>query len=474
MAVSKFSIKAINEFLDKPVTFGKKNVLNKPTTDKKKPLTKEQLKEQSENKKKQTETLEKFYDIMFELKLHDQARNTYNLVIDEKTSYGFKARLFLVAPLTFKKLSEHINVLEENLKCIWIMKYEKFGECAFIKIVTEPLDPEVPFENPNIRPWQMYLGLNFLMKAITIDMNKNNMFLIAGATGSGKTRFICCMLLSWITGCSVNEIELYLADIAKDEFINFKYVKHVKYYASEIEQLQKMLQVLKIKFEKRKKTISRVREEGTATNIQEYNKISKVKMPYVIILIDEASILNTSHGDSKEVIAMKQEIIDTLCVFSKTCRSYGMFPVLATQKTVKDEIPSIIKDMAAVRISFRANGGKSSESILGDDSAVGLLDRYAIYSLDGGCTKDYLFSPKLTTEMLNRLLQPHIDKNCKKLDLDTIIKESKQAPQPDTKIHKPDKTKKPKQQHHEPINTASSKMGSMPISIVNDDDDEFI
>jgi hypothetical protein len=193
-------------------------------------------------------------------------------------------------------------------------------------------------------------------------------------------------------------------------------------------------------------------------------KINKIKMTYVYILIDEASVIMPNHADSKEVIAMKQEIIDTLCIFSKTCRSYGMFPIIATQKTVKDEIPSIIKDMSAVRVSFRANGGKSSESILGDQSAVGLLDRYAIYSLDGGCTKDYTFSPKLTTTMLNNMLKPHIDKKFKKIDIDTEISAWKEnqpiqakSVTPIKEKEKPKPKDKPKNSNYPIINIADNR-----------------
>lgn len=417
----------------------------------KKPLTKEEIKQKRKDEEEKNKLEDMFYDIMFELKLNDSGRNTYNLYLDEKTSYGWKGRIFLVPPLTFKKLTEFIPVLEENLQCIWIMKYEKFGDCAYIQIVTKPLDPEFEYENPQIKPWQMYLGLNFMLKAIINDNNKKNMFLLSGATGSGKTRFICCILLSWILSCSVNEVEIYLADIAKDEFINFRYVKHVRYYASELENLYKMVKVLKIKFEKRKAIISKAREDKIATNIEEYNRVSKTKMSYVYILIDEASIIMPKSGDNKEKKAMKEEIEETLGDFSKTCRSYGIFPIVATQKTVNAEINPIIRDMSAVRISFRANSGKSSESILGDDSAVGLLDRYAIYSLDGGCTKDYLFSPKITTERLNQLLEPHIDKNFKKLDVDAILKESNQPPQPPSKCTPLPKQPKKEKNNHYPV-----------------------
>jgi hypothetical protein len=219
------------------------------------------------------------------------------------------------------------------------------------------------------------------------------------------------ILLSWILGCKPEEVEIYLSDIAKNEFVNFQHVKHVKYYASELEELLIMMRKIKEIIEKRNKIISDCREKGIATNIEEYNKISKNKMSYAYIVIDEYSIITPDASDNKEEKEMKQEIIDIIKKVAKIGRSLGVFTIICLQKTSASELSnaSIIKNMSAVRISFRANDRPSSEVIMGDNSAVGLADRYAVYSFDGGANKDYLFSPKLTTEMLNEMLEPYIE-----------------------------------------------------------------
>jgi hypothetical protein len=173
--------------------------------------------------------------------------------------------------------------------------------------------------------------------------------------------------------------------------------------------LDKMVDILEKEFIRRKKLLSITREKGIATNIKEYNAISKYKLSYIIIVNDEFSVLLPDKTDNKEEKEMKQRIIDSLKKLSKTGRNFGMFTFEALQKTVKDEIPSVIKSMSAVRISFRANDSISSEVIMGDNSAVGLADRYAVYSLNGGEKKDYLFSPNLSTVMLNKMLEPYID-----------------------------------------------------------------
>jgi hypothetical protein len=428
----------------------------------------ELAKEKAEFNKEKFEFEERFYRLMFELGFINKANDTFDLRIESKTEYGFYAQLYRNSGLSFGKLKEQLEIIEENLKCIWIMNYDKFKDYAKIQIITKPLDENILYENPKLEPWEMYLGISLSLQINKINVNRNNMFLIGGATNSGKTRFIYMIILSWVLNCKINEIELYISDICKDEYCNLKYLKMCKCYCSELEQLYKMIKYLKIKFEKRKAIISKYREDGRATNIEEYNKINKIKMSYVYIFIDEASILMPSTGEKKEVKAMKEEILDSLGIFSKTVRSYGLFPIVATQKTTNSEINPLIRDMAAVRIMFRANGGKSSESMLGDDSAVGLLDRYALYSLDGGCTKNYLFSPKLTTEYLNELLKPHIDKNFKKVDIDLALKESNQSPQPEARVT-PIPKKKPKLK----IKTKENPYDIINIPIDDMEDDEY-
>jgi DNA segregation ATPase FtsK/SpoIIIE-like protein len=287
------------------------------------------------------------------------------------------------------------------------MQTAQFREYATAQIITKPMDPFLEYTNPNIKPYEMYLGVDFAGEPIKNNMNQNCMVLVAGATGSGKTRWLYCVILSWILSCRVNEVEIYLSDIAKTEYVNFQNVKLVRRYAEELPELHSMMKALDEKIQKRKNTIKPLRERGQATNIEEYNRVSKVKLSYCYLIIDEFSIIIPDKTDTKEESGMKTECLDILKRISKIGRSLGVFCVIATQKTTRDEIPSIIKNMSAVRISFRANDLISSEVILGSNAAVGLSDRYAVYSLNGGSKRDYLYSPYITTARLKELLKPY-------------------------------------------------------------------
>lgn len=349
-----------------------------------------------------------FYELMFHLDLYNKFYKTYFLQILNETEYGFYAHLYLVAGLSFEMLAEKRIVLEQNLRCLWIMKPQPFKEYAEVMIVTKPVDADMEYEPPKLKPYEMYLGLSLSKQIIKINCNERCMFLFSGATGTGKTRFMYMVLLSWILSCSPDEVWLFISDIAKDEYINFKHVKHVKWYASDISELYHMMEILNDEFKKRKVLMSRYRDAGVATNIAEYNLINpQKKLPYCYILIDEASMIMTDKTDKKEDKEKKEYIIDSLKAIEKAGRALGMFCIIATQKTVKEEIPPIIKNMSAVRLSFRANDLVSSQVIMESNVAVGLPERIGVYSLDGGRTYDYLFAPTLTTTKLNELLEPY-------------------------------------------------------------------
>lgn len=351
----------------------------------------------------------KFYELMFELDLYNKFKKTYFLQIIKETNYGFYAHLYLSPGMSFDSMQGKKDTIEQNLQCLWIMKMEPFRKYAEVQVVLKAVDKSIEYVNPQIEPHELYLGLSFSNQLQKNNNNDNCMFLLAGATGSGKTRYIYQVLLSWISSCSPDEVWIYLSDIAKNEYIQFKNVKHVKYYASESDELYSMMRNVSKEFERRKQLISKYREKGVATNISEYNKINKSKkLPYCYVLIDEFSVLTPDKTDSKAEKEQKEFILDMLKRLSKLGRSLGILIFIATQKTTRDEIPSILKNMSAVRISFRANDTISSEVIMGNNIAMGLPERVAVYSLNGGSTQNYLYAPTLTMPMLNELLEPHM------------------------------------------------------------------
>lgn len=378
-------------------------------------LSKEEVKEQFELE-------EKFYRQMFEHGLLNKRADTYQINLTDKTDYGWKGYLKSEFGLSFNQIQNDrvIDSINENLECIFMINPTKMSGKAPIKIINKKCDPKIPYENPNVKPDEVFIGMNLEWQPIKIDANKHCHFLIAGATGSGKSRGLHMTIASWIMGCKPNEVELYLADLFSDEMAIFKWCKHVKYYANDIPQFYKMLKYLYTKLQKRIKVISPLIEDGICQNMPEYNQQTKNKMTYVYIVIDEFSIIMPSKGDSKEDRQIKEECLDILCKISKLARKMGMFLIIGLQKTVKDEIPTIIKSSSGTRICYRTNDRITSEVLLESHEAYGLEPRYAIYQLNGN-TSDMLFTPYIDIKNIKQLIQPHVDKNKSKINLDEFV-----------------------------------------------------
>lgn len=385
---------------------------------------KEEIKKERAFNKAKIQMVDKFNEIMYELGLYNKLNKTYKLDIKKEMNYGYTAFIYLATGLNFSDLDKHKDTIQQNLKCLLIMEYQNNDDKAFVKIITKAIDTSINYSSPDIKSNEIFLGMSYSLEPIIVNCNKYCMFLLAGATGAGKTRLIYMLLLSWILSRESRNIELYISDVAKREFVNFQDVRIVRSYADNIEELRDMVKYLYLKIAYRTNEIEYYRKKGVATNIEEYNKIAGIeKMSYNYLLVDEFSVIMADKSDSKLEAKTKEEILSYLKKISKLGRAVGIFAVMCTQKVTKDEIPAIIKNMSAVRVSLRANDAISSEVILGNTAAVGLGDRLAVYSLNGGSKQDYLFSPNLTTKTMNSLLKPYIDANFPKLNLEIMIKE---------------------------------------------------
>lgn len=363
------------------------------------------------------DTMNLFYRIMFENGIYNKEFKTFELVIDKCTEYGYEGKLKQVPGITFDEFEDVIGKVQGGLACIFILKKVLFDTVANITIIKKGIDADLEFTPPKeLQPYEMALSVDLTNKEIINNCNDNCMFLFGGATGSGKTRFIYSILLSWIMKCKPEEIGLYIGDIAKQEYVNFQDVAHVKGYAEELEELYAIMMYFFDEIKRRRTILKELRKSKKGTNIKEYNAINKVKMEYSYILIDEFSVIIPDDTDTNKEKYMKNRILSVMKTISKMGRSLGIFIILCTQKTSKDEMPPILKNMSAVRLSFRANDEISSQVILGDNSACGIPPRYFIYSFNGGSEKSYGFAKKLEIEQMNNILDRYVNYATKRVD----------------------------------------------------------
>ena len=101
-------------------------------------------------------------------------------------------------------------------------------------------------------------------------------------------------------------------------------------------------------------------------NIGGYNEKHKVKMPYIVVIVDEMSDLMLVAG---------KEIENYIQKLSQMARAAGIHIIMATQRPSVDVITGTIKANFPTRISFQVTSKIDSRTILGEQGAEQLLGK---------------------------------------------------------------------------------------------------
>ena len=101
-------------------------------------------------------------------------------------------------------------------------------------------------------------------------------------------------------------------------------------------------------------------------NIDGYNAKHKMKMPYIVVVVDEMSDLMLVAG---------KEIENYIQKLSQMARAAGIHIIMATQRPSVDVITGTIKANFPTRISFQVTSKIDSRTILGEQGAEQLLGK---------------------------------------------------------------------------------------------------
>jgi len=99
-------------------------------------------------------------------------------------------------------------------------------------------------------------------------------------------------------------------------------------------------------------------------NIDGYNAKHRLKMPYIVVVVDEMSDLMLVAG---------KEIENYIQKLSQMARAAGIHIIMATQRPSVDVITGTIKANFPTRISFRVSSKIDSRTILGEQGSEQLL-----------------------------------------------------------------------------------------------------
>jgi DNA segregation ATPase FtsK/SpoIIIE, S-DNA-T family len=284
------------------------------------------------------------------------------------------------------------------------------------------------------------LGEDIVGAPVIADLAKMPHLLIAGTTGSGKSVSLNALICSILFKSPPDDVKFLMIDPKRLEFSSYEGIPHLLHPV--VVDPKKASLVLKWAVEEMERRYKVISELGVK-NIDSYNKLIEkepkgkttlptetgetipgdrtipVKLPYIIIVIDELADL---------MMVAQKNVEESLARLAQMARAAGIHLILATQRPSVDVITGIIKANFPTRISFQVSSKVDSRTILDQLGAENLLG-----------SGDMLFMPPGISK-LTRIHGPYVsDKEIEKI---VAFLKTQARPNYDTSIseYQPDAT----------------------------------
>ena len=210
------------------------------------------------------------------------------------------------------------------------------------------------------------LGKDIMGKVRWMEINSTPHLLVAGATGSGKSVCMNCIIASILMRARPDQVKLVMVDPKKVELSMYNGIPHL--LAPVVTDPKKASIALKnivAEMEKRYDILEHTKNK----NIKGYNEFCEShpeyqKMPYIVVIIDELADL---------MLVAAKEVEDSIMRITQMARAAGIHLIVATQRPSTDVITGVVKANIPSRISFAVSSSIDSRTILDMTGAEKLL-----------------------------------------------------------------------------------------------------
>ena len=207
------------------------------------------------------------------------------------------------------------------------------------------------------------LGKSISGMSVIGDLSSMPHLLIAGTTGSGKSVCINTIIVSLLYKLSPDDCKFILIDPKMLELSSYEGIPHLLTpVITDAKKATAALGWTVKEMNNRYKLMSKV----GVRNIDGYNEKHQLKMPYIVVVVDEMSDLMLVAG---------KEIENYIQKLSQMARAAGIHIIMATQRPSVDVITGTIKANFPTRVSFQVSSKIDSRTILGEQGAEQLLGK---------------------------------------------------------------------------------------------------
>lgn len=218
--------------------------------------------------------------------------------------------------------------------------------------------------------------------AVSIDLSKIPHWLIAAATGMGKSTLLLLLL------------QQSLAKGAEVAVIDWKrgvsYPPAIRQKCNFVVEDTALQSLLDAEIKEMERRIVFLAKIGYA-DISEYNLTSEHPLPRRIIIVDETSMILDPTGQSKEGKERISVWVSQFTAIARLGRAAGIHLIMATQRPDVTSIPGALKANLDGRICGHVADSTSSQVILDDGSAADLPAVPGRFILRDGSGVDKIF-----------------------------------------------------------------------------------
>lgn len=225
-------------------------------------------------------------------------------------------------------------------------------------------------------PLELAIGRDAEGTPVVADLAKMPHLLIAGTTGSGKSVMINSIITTLLMRALPEDVRLIMVDPKRVELAGYNGLPHLYVpVVTEPKQAASALQWAVSEMERRLKVFERLNvrkistynEKQAAGEFEHYDN-PPLKMPYLVIIIDELSDLMMVAGKDVEASIVR---------IAQLGRAAGIHLIVATQRPSSNVVTGLIKANITNRIAFNVATGIDSRVIIdqmGAEKLTGLGD----------------------------------------------------------------------------------------------------